>query len=207
MTKYLNIHPSHPQARLIQQVVDVVQRGGVIVYPTDSGYALGCQLGNKEAGERIQQIRQLEKEHYFTLLCRDLSEISTYAKVSNPVFRLLKASTPGAYTFILQATREVPKRLLNEKRRTIGIRVPDNAITQAILEGLGEPLMSVSLIIPVDDEIPTFDIDELRERLNGQVDAIIDGGFCGLESTTVIDLTTGEPEILREGAGNVAVFR
>ncbi len=206
MTQILRIHPANPQLRLIETAVGIIHKGGVVVYPTDSGYALGCHLGDKDAIERIRRIRQLTKEHNFTVSCRDLSEISTYARVDNPTFRLLKAHTPGAYTFILQATREVPKQLQHPKRKTIGIRIPDHTITQLLLETLNQPLMSVTLIMPGDD-IPLFDIDEVIEQLSGQVDSIIDGGACGLGPTTVVDLTGDSPEVVREGQGDLSPFK
>lgn len=205
MTAYFEIHPTDPQQRLISRAVEFIQGGGVVVYPTDSGYALGCHLGDKAPIERIRRIRRLDKGHNFTLLCRDLSEISLYAKVDNSIFRLLKAHTPGPYTFILQATKEVPKRLLHPKRRTIGLRIPSNDITLALLETLNQPLMSVSLMSE-KDEIPMFDMDEIREQLEGQVDLIIDGGACGIDSTTIVDLTSGVPQVVRQGKGESEAF-
>ncbi len=205
MSLYLYIHPENPQQRLIQQAADVVRDGGVIVYPTDSAYALGCHLGEKSAMERIRQIRQLDKNHNFTLVCRDLGELATYAKVSNPVFRMLKANTPGPYTYILEATSEVPRRLMHPKRKTIGIRVPDNPITLAILAELNEPLMSVTLIMP-GDEYPLTDPYDIRAVLERRVDAIIDGGYCGMEPTTVIDMTGELPQLLRQGLGSFTPF-
>lgn len=205
MTQRIVIHPDNPQLRLIRQVADCIREGNVVVYPTDSAYALGCQLGNKEAMERIRHLRQLDKTHNFTLVCRDLSEIATYANVDNRAFRLIKANTPGAYTFILPATAEVPKRLQHPKRKTIGIRVPKNAITQALLTELNEPLMSVTLILP-GDEFPLNDPEVIYDRLHHQVDMIVDGGFCDLEPTSVIDMTTDTPEIIRRGKGDVSPF-
>lgn len=205
MTQRLVIHPDNPQLRLIRQVVDTLRDGGVIVYPTDSAYALGCQIGNKEAMERIRSLRQLDKQHNFTLVCRDLSELATYARVDNRVFRLLKAHTPGAYTFILTASSEVPRRLQHPKRKTIGLRVPDNPTTQALLAELNEPLMSVTLILP-GDKLPLNDPDRICDKLRGQVDMIVDGGFCDLEPTSIIDMTSDVPEILREGKGSIAAF-
>ena len=199
---YLTVHPENPQMRLITQAVAVMRRGGIVVYPTDSCYALGCHLGDKGALERIRQIRQLDETHNFTLICRDLSELATYAKVSNQVFRLLKKLTPGPYTFILNASREVPRRLQNPKRRTIGLRVPDHPITQALLDALGEPMMTVSLIMPGED-MPLTDPDEIRERLGKRVDVIIDGGYCGYEPTTVIDMVAEPPEVIRQGKGEI----
>jgi tRNA threonylcarbamoyl adenosine modification protein (Sua5/YciO/YrdC/YwlC family) len=201
LAQFLVIHPDNPQQRLIDRAVESLQRGGVIVYPTDSAYALGCHLGDKMAVERIRALRQLPKEHNFTLMCRDLSELATYAKVDNAAFRLLKNHTPGAYTFILNGTSEVPRRLLQPKRRTIGMRVPDHKIALALLASLGEPIMSVSLILP-GDKLPLTDPYEIRALLEHQVELIIDGGFCGLEPTTVVDLTGPNPEILRSGRGD-----
>src|SRR5690554_725240 len=205
MGQFFQIHAENPQERLIQQVVDVVEQGGVIVYPTDSGYALGCGIGEKDALERIRVIRQLDKHHNFTLVCRDLSEISTYAKVDNKNYRLLKQFTPGGFTFILQATGEVPKRLLHPKRKTIGIRVPDNAIAMALLGALREPMMSVSLIMP-GDTIPMTDPYDIQDLLDKRVDLIIDGGFCGMEPTSVVELFDDVPNIVRRGLGDVSAF-
>ena len=205
MGQFLQIHAENPQERLIQQVVEVVEQGGVIVYPTDSGYALGCAVGEKDALERIRAIRQLDKNHNFTLVCRDLSEISTYAKVDNNNYRLLKQFTPGGFTFILQATGEVPKRLLHPKRKTIGIRVPDNAIAMALLGVLREPMMSVSLIMP-GDTIPMTDPYDIQDLLDKRVDLIIDGGFCGMEPTSVVELFDDVPNIVRRGLGDVSAF-
>jgi len=200
MAQYFQIHPDNPQHRLIAQAVKIVRDGGVIVYPTDSSYALGCHIGDKAAMERIQAIRRVGDRHNFTLVCRDLSELAVYARVDNSTYRFLKNYTPGPYTFILDATREVPRRLQNPRRRTIGLRVPDHRITLALLEELGEPLMSSSLILP-GDEFPLGDAEEIRERLEHQVDAVIDGGHCGVEATTVIDLVEGVPKVLRQGRG------
>ncbi len=202
---YLRVHPENPQMRLITQAVAVMRRGGIVAYPTDSCYALGCHLGDKGALERIRRIRRLDETHNFTLICRDLSELATYAKVSNQVFRLLKKLTPGPYTFILNASREVPRRLQNPKRRTIGLRVPDHPITQALLDALGEPMMTVSLIMPGDD-LPLTDPEEIRERLGKQVDVIIDGGYCGHEPTTVIDMVAEPPEVVRQGKGEISLL-
>jgi tRNA threonylcarbamoyl adenosine modification protein (Sua5/YciO/YrdC/YwlC family) len=205
MSQFFQIHPENPQARLIRQAVDIVRAGGVIVYPTDSAYALGCQIGDKAALDRIRRIRRLDARHNFTLVCRDLSELATYARVDNTVYRLLKAHTPGAYTFILRATSEVPRRLMHPKRRTVGLRVPDNAIAQALLADLNEPLMSVTLIMP-DDELPLIDPYEIRELLEHDVDLVIDGGYCGMEATTVVDLADDMPMVLRAGKGDPAPF-
>lgn len=206
MSQYFYIHPENPQARLVKQTVEIVCGGGVIAYPTDSAYALGCHLGDKAALERIVRIRQLDERHNFTLICRDLSDIATYAKVDNLTYRLLKGHTPGAYTFILQATSEVPRRVLHPKRKTIGIRIPQHAICQALLAELGEPMLTTTLQLP-GDEYPMNDPEEIRDRLGKQLDLIVDGGFGTLEPTTVIDLSDGEPVILREGLGDPVPFR
>lgn len=205
MSQFIRIHPENPQQRLIDQAVQIVRQGGVIAYPTDSGYALGCHLGDKKAIEKIKWLRSLDDKHNFTLVCSDLSDIGTYAKVDNSVFRLLKANTPGAYTFILHATTEVPRLLLHPKRRSIGVRVPDHRITHALLAALGEPLMSVTLI-PVGETLPLTDPEEIRDRYDAHLDAIIDGGACHLEPTSVIDLRELPPTIVREGRGDLAPF-
>lgn len=201
MTQTFDIHPDNPQPRLISQVVASVRNGGLIVYPTDSGYALGCHIGDKKALDRIRKIRKLEKSHNFTLVCRDLSELAIYARVDNAAFRVIKNNTPGPYTFILRASPEVPNRLQHPKKKTIGIRVPDNAIALALLESLGEPLMSTSLIMPEQDST-LADPDEIYDLLKGKVDLIINGGFIGDQPTTVIDMMEGFPNIIRYGAGN-----
>ena len=195
-------HPQNPQPRLINQAVAAIRAGGVIVYPTDSCYALGCHIGDKTAMERIRRIRNVDDKHNFTLVCRDLSEIATYAMVDNTAYRLMKSLTPGPYTFILRATNEVPRRLQHPKRKTIGLRVPDNAIAQALLETLGEPLMSSTLIMP-GTGLPLNDIDEMEALLKHQVEMIIDGGNCGLEPTTVVDLVEATPLVTRHGKGDV----
>lgn len=200
MSQFFQIHPENPQKRLIKQAVEIMNRGGVIVYPTDSAYALGCHLGDKTALEKIKRIRQLDDKHNFTLVCRDLSEIGTYAKVDNQSYRILKSHTPGAYTFILKATSEVPRRLLHPKRRTIGLRIPGNEIALELMRELGEPIMSTSLIMPGETE-PLMDPYEIRDLLQNQVDLVIDGGYCGMEPTTVVNLVEDTPEIIREGAG------
>lgn len=205
MSQYFQIHPDNPQARLIRQAVEIVRDGGVIAYPTDSAYALGCHLGDKNALERIRRLRQLDDKHNFTLVCRDLSELGTYAKVDNATFRLLKNNTPGPYTFILHATTEVPRRLLHPKRRTIGLRIPDHQLTLALLEALGEPLMSVTLQLP-GESLPLTDPEDIRERLDKQVDLIIDGGACTVEPTTVVALLDGEIEVRRIGRGDPEPF-
>lgn len=205
MSQFFQIHPDNPQLRLIRQAAQILHDGGVIAYPTDSSYALGCSLGDKLAMERIQAIRRTDKNHNFTLVCRDLSDIGTYARVSNSQFRLLKAATPGPFTFILQATHEVPRRLQNPKRKTIGIRIPDNAIVRALLDELNAPIMSSTLILP-GHLVPLNDPDEIREKLEHQLDLVIDGGHCPQEPTTVLDLTEDTPKLLRQGGGNAQVF-
>lgn len=205
MAQFLSIHPENPQQRLIDQAVAVLKRGGLIVYPTDSAYALGCHIGDKMALDRIRALRQLDKNHNFTLMCRDLSELATYARVNNADFRLIKGHTPGPYTFILNATSEVPRRLMHPKRKTIGMRVPNNPIALALMEHLGEPLMSSSLILP-GDSVPLTDPYDIRELLEHQVELIIDGGFCGLEPTSVVDLTGDTPKVTRVGCGAVDAF-
>ena len=205
MSQFFQIHPENPQARLIKQAVEIIRNGGVVVYPTDSSYAVGCHIGDKSAVERIRRLRQLDDKHNFTLVCSDLSQLGLFAKVDTGAFRLLKAHTPGPYTFILNATREVPRMLMHPKRRTIGLRVPSHLIAMALLEQLGEPLMSVSLIMPGDAE-PLSDPYEMRQVLEHHVDLIIDGGFGGLEASTVINLSGDEPEVIRVGCGDPAPF-
>lgn len=205
MSQFFQIHPENPQPRLIRQAAQIVQEGGVIVYPTDSCYALGCHMGDKAALERIRQIRQLDDKHHFTLVCNDLSAIATYAKVDNQQYRRLKAITPGSYTVILQATKEVPKRLLHPKKSTIGLRIPDHPVALALVEELGEPLLSVTLLLPGEAEAP-FDPYEIRAQLERQVDLVIDGGYCGMEPTTVVDLTDDEPVLIRAGKGSLAAL-
>lgn len=206
MSQFFQMHPETPQKRLVTQAVEILRQGGVIVYPTDSGYAIGCHLGDKQAADRIKRIRQLDDKHNFTLVCRDLSDIGTYAKVDNTQYRLLKAHTPGPYTFILDATSEVPRRLLHPKRKTIGLRVPDNNIVQALLGELGEPIMSSTLILPGEDN-PMTDPDEIRDKLEHELDLVIEGGFCGMEVTTVINMTGAVPEIIRVGKGDPTPFQ
>lgn len=203
VAQYFEIHPDNPQPRLVRQAVEIVRADGVIVYPTDSAYAIACGLHNKNGLERIRRIRQIDKDHNFTLVCRDLKELSLYARVDNVTYRALKAHTPGPYTFILPATREVPRRLAHPKRKTIGLRVPEHRIALALLEELDEPLMSSTLILP-DDPLPLSDPELIRERLEKQVDLIIDGGSCGLEATTVVDLTGEVPQLRRQGRGSAA---
>ncbi|WP_461516150.1 L-threonylcarbamoyladenylate synthase [Porticoccus sp.] len=205
MSQFFSIHPDNPQHRLILQAAEIIRGGGVIIYPTDSAYAIGCHIGDKKALDKIRLIRHLDKHHNFTLVCRDLSELALYAKVDNQIYRTLKAHTPGSYTFILEATSEVPRRLMHPKRKTIGLRVPANPIALALLEELGEPLMSVTLIMP-DDEYPLTDPYDIRDMLEHRVDLIIDGGYCGLEATTVVDLTGDAPEIIRQGVGQFEDF-
>jgi tRNA threonylcarbamoyl adenosine modification protein (Sua5/YciO/YrdC/YwlC family) len=202
VSQFFSIHPQNPQPRLIRNTVEILTNGGLIVYPTDSCYALGCLIGNKAAMERIRRIRRLDEKHHFTLVCRDLSEISTYAKVDNVAYRMLKARTPGPYTFLLKATHEVPRRLQTPKRNTIGLRVPHHAVTQALLARLDQPLMSSTLLLP-GEALPMTDPLEMREHLEHEVDLIIDGGFCGIEPTTVIDLVDGAPQVLRHGKGEI----
>lgn len=205
MSQYFEMHPVNPQVRLARQAVDILRADGVIVYPTDSCYAIGCTIGNKKAQERIRRIRQLDDTHHFTLVCRDLSEIATYAKVDDAAYRLMKGLTPGAYTFLLPATREVPRRLQNPKRKSIGLRVPDNRIVHALLDELGEPLMSSTLLLPGED-LPYTDAQDIRERLEHQVDLVIDGGSCGVEPTTIVDLYASAPDILRRGKGPIEML-
>ncbi len=205
VSQFYQIHPENPQARLIRNAVDIIRNGGVVVYPTDSAYALGCHIGDKTALDRIRRIRKLDDKHNFTLVCRDLSEIATYAKVTNTSYRLLRHTTPGPYTFILQATNEVPRRLMHPKRKTVGLRVPDNAIAAALLADLDEPLMSVTLIMP-GDEFPLTDPYDIRAILEHEVDLVIDGGYCGMEPSTVVDLADDRPMILRAGKGDVTPF-
>ena len=204
MSQFFAIHPENPQERLIKQAVEIVRKGGVIVYPTDSCYAIGCALGDKTAMERILAIRKIDLKHHLTLMCADLSDLGTYAKVDNSQFRQLKAATPSSYTFILQATKEVPNRTLHPKRKTIGLRVPDNAIALALLKELGEPMLSSTLMLPEDDE-PLTDPYEIRDRLEHAGDLVIDGGWCGTEPTTVIDMTDGV-ELVRQGKGDAGLF-
>lgn len=205
MAQFFQIHPQNPQSRLIRSAVEIVRKGGVIVYPTDSCYALGCHIGDKKAMEQIRSIRQVDEQHHFTLVCRDLSEIAQYARVDNVQYRLLKANTPGSYTFLLPATREVPRRLQHPRKSTIGIRVPDHPVALALLEELGEPLLSSTLILPGDEQ-PLTDPFEIRLRLEHEVDLVLDGGHCGSEPTTVIDLSDDTPVLMRQGKGTLAPF-
>lgn len=205
MSQFFTIYPDNPNPRLIRQAAEVLRGGGIVVYPTDSCYALGCHLDDKDAVTRIRQIRQLDEQHHLTLMCRDLSEISRYARVDNTKFRLLKSNTPGSYTFILEATKEVPKRLQHPKRSTIGLRIPDHPVALALLEELGEPILSTTLILP-DEEWPLNDAERIRELLEKKVDLVIDGGAVGMDFTTVIDLTRDTPALVRQGKGDVVPF-
>jgi tRNA threonylcarbamoyl adenosine modification protein (Sua5/YciO/YrdC/YwlC family) len=205
MARYYDVHPENPQPRIIGQVADLIRGGGLVAYPTDSCYALGIQLGNQDGLDRIRQIRHLDDRHHFTLVCRDFAQLGQFVQISNSVFRLVKASTPGSYTFILPATKEVPRRMLHPKKRTVGVLVPRHTVTQALLAELAEPLVSSTLVLPGDDE-PMTQGWEIKERLDHQLDAVLDAGDCGKEPTTVIDLSGSEPEILRRGAGDVSRF-
>jgi tRNA threonylcarbamoyl adenosine modification protein (Sua5/YciO/YrdC/YwlC family) len=205
MVRYFDVHPDNPQPRLLGQVVALIRSGGLVAYPTDSCFAFGCQLGNRDGLDRIRQIRQLGDKHHFTLVCRDFGQLGQFVEVNNAVFRLVKASTPGSYTFILPATKEVPRRLLHPRKHTVGVRIPRHTVTQAILAELGEPLLSSTLLLPGDDD-PLTQGWEIKDRLDHLVDAVIDSGDCGIEPTTVVDLSGPEPEILRRGAGDPARF-
>lgn len=203
MARLVEIHPTNPQPRLVAEVVATIRKGGLIAYPTDSSFAFGCHIGDKRAMDRIRRIRQTDKKHNFTLVCSDLAAISLFARVENWSYRLIKSLTPGPYTFILQATREVPKRLQNPKRRTIGLRVPDHAIVNAMLASLGEPIMSSTLSLP-GEALPLTDAHEIEERIGNDIDLIVEGGPCGIEPTTVIDLSGGSIKILRKGLGEIS---
>jgi tRNA threonylcarbamoyl adenosine modification protein (Sua5/YciO/YrdC/YwlC family) len=205
MARYFDIHPANPQRRAIVQVADIVRAGGVIAYPTDSCYALGCQLGNKEGIERIRAIRQLDDRHHLTLVCQDFAQLGQFAHVPNRVFRAIKAATPGSYTFILEATKEVPRRLQHPGKKTIGVRIPSHTVTKALLEELGEPLVSTTLLLPGQDD-PMTQGWEINEQLGDALDAVIDSGDCGTEPTTVIDFSQDEPQIVRRGAGDPSDF-
>ena len=205
MAKYIEVHPDNPQPRRVTEIVETIREGGLIAYPTDSSYAFGCHIGDKRAMDRIRRIRRTDKNHNFTLVCSDLSEISTYARVDNWAYRMLKSMTPGPYTFILPATREVPKRLQHPKRRTIGLRVPDHPLVRAVLQELGEPIMSSTLLLPGDD-LPLTDPLEIEERIGHEIDLIIDAGPTGIEPTSVIDLSEDRVEVLRVGRGDVSAF-
>lgn len=206
MARLIDIHPTHPQPRLVAAIVQIIRQGGLIAYPTDSSYAFGCHIGDKRAMDRIRRIRKTDKNHNFTLVCSDLSEISTYARVDNWAYRFLKSMTPGPYTFILTATREVPKRLQHPKRRTIGLRVPDHPLVKAMLDLLGEPIMSSTLSLPGDD-MPMTDPDVILDRIGHQIEAVVNAGPVGIEPTSVIDLSSGVPEVLRVGRGDVSALR
>lgn len=205
MAQYFRVHPANPQLRLIRGAADIIRGGGVIAYPTDSGYALGCRVGEKDAMERIRRARALDEDHLFTLVCRDLSELSVYAVVDNTSYRFLKANTPGPYTFVLPATREVPRRLLHPRRRTVGLRVPEHAVTRALLAEVNEPLLSVSLVLP-DGGMPMTDPEEIRARLEHDVDLVLDAGYCSSEPTTVVELQEDGAHIVRVGKGSIAPF-
>lgn len=206
MSQFLKIHPENPQLHLIRQAANTLMKEGVVVYPTDSAYALGCQLGNKKGLERIRQIRQLKDQHYLTLLCRDISEMAVFAQLENSIFRLIKANTPGPYTFLLPVTSQVPRYLINVKRKSIGIRIPDNKIVHALLEMIDQPLVSTTLILP-DTDLPLLEPEAMCDILGKRVDLVIDGGFCGFEPTTVIDLSSNTPEIIRCGKGDIKPFQ
>lgn len=205
MSQFFQIHPESPQPRLIRQAVAILRNSGLIAYPTDSSYALGWLIDDRAGMERVEQLRRTDRNHNFTVVCRDLADIGTYARIENAQFRLLKAATPGPFTFILPATRELPRRLHNPKRKTIGIRIPDNAIARALLDELGEPIMSSTLILP-DETLPLNDPYTIRERLEHQLDLVIDGGPCPLEPTTVLDLTDNPPQLLRQGRGDASPY-
>jgi tRNA threonylcarbamoyl adenosine modification protein (Sua5/YciO/YrdC/YwlC family) len=205
VAKYFDVHPDNPQPRTISQVADSVRSGALIAYPTDSCYALGCQLGNRDGMERIRTIRHLNDRHHFTLVCQNFAQLGQFVHIDNDVFRAIKASTPGSYTFILPATKEVPRQLLNAKKKTVGVRIPDHVVTQALLAELGEPLLSSTLLLP-DEEEPMTQGWEIKDRLDHVVDAVVDSGDCGTEPTTVIDFSSGEAEVVRKGAGDVSRF-
>lgn len=205
MAKYFDVHPDNPQSRTISQVVEIIRGGGLVAYPTDSCFALGCRLGDKDGLDRIREIRHLDERHHFTLVCRDFAQLGQFATINNSLFRSIKAATPGAYTFILPATREVPRRLLHPKKKTVGVRIPDHVVAQAVLAELGEPLVSSTLLLPGETE-PMTQGWEIKEALDHQLDAVIDSGDCGTEPTTVIDFSSGEAEILRKGAGDPSRF-
>lgn len=205
MSQFFQIHPDNPQPRLIKQAAEILRSGGLAVIPTDCAYALACRIGDKNATEKVRRLRKLDSKHNFTLMCRDLSELSDFAKVDNSQYRLLKAHTPGAYTFILEATRQVPRLLMHPKKRTIGIRVPDNKIAMELAAEMNEPIMTTSLIMP-GDELPMSDPYDIRQQLEHELDLVIDGGYCGFEATTVIDMTDEVPQLLRQGVGDASAF-
>jgi tRNA threonylcarbamoyl adenosine modification protein (Sua5/YciO/YrdC/YwlC family) len=205
MAQFFSVHPEQPQARLIRQAAEILRNGGLMAFPTDSAYALGCLTGDASLLDRIRRIRGVDDRHHFTLMCRDLSEIATYARVDNTQYRLLKAVTPGPYTFILEGTKELPRRVLHPKRKTIGLRIPEHAVVTALLAELDGPLLSSTLLLPGED-LPLADADEIRDRLGKQIDLVIEAGYCGPEATTVIDLTSGVPELVRAGRGDLSPF-
>jgi tRNA threonylcarbamoyl adenosine modification protein (Sua5/YciO/YrdC/YwlC family) len=205
MAKYFDVHPENPQKRVIGQVADIVRGGGLIAYPTDSCFALGCQLGNKEGIDRMREIRRLDDRHHFTLVCENFAQLGQFVQINNAVFRSVKAATPGPYTFVLPATREVPRRLLHPKKKTVGVRIPDHSVVRALLDELGEPLVSTTLLLPGDEE-PLTQGWEIKERLDHSIEAVVDSGECGTVPTTVIDFSEGAPEVLRAGGGDVARF-
>lgn len=205
MARYYEVHPANPQPRVVNQVVETIQAGGLVAYPTDSGFAIGCQLGNQQGKDRIKQIRQLDNKHHFTLVCKDFAQLGQFVHVDNAVFRAVKAATPGSYTFILPATREVPRRLLHPKKRTVGARIPDHVVAQALVSELGEPILSSTLMLPGHDE-PMTDGWEIKEHLDHQLDAVVDSGDDGKDPTTVVEFVDGAPTILRYGAGNPSRF-
>lgn len=205
MTQHWRLHPVNPQPRVLKQAVELIQGGAILAVPTDASYVLVCHIGDKAAMEKLRRLRQLDDKHHLTLLCRDLSEIGTYAKVDNPVFRLLKAHTPGAYTFILPGTRDVPRRLLHPKKQSIGIRVPDHPVARGLLELLQEPLLSTTLTLPGDSD-PLSDPEDILARLHNQIDAVLDAGICSTQATSVIDFSDGSPQVMREGLGDVSAF-
>lgn len=205
MSQLFTLHPVSPEPRLIRRAAEIVRRGGVIAYPTDSCYALGCRIGDKAALERVRRIREADRHHHYTLVCRSVGEAARYARIDTPQFRLMKSCTPGPYTFLLPATRETPRRVQHERRRTIGVRVPDHRVPLMLLEELGEPLMSSTLLLP-GDALPLSDAREIRERLEHVIDAVLDGGNCGMEPTTVIDLAVSPPAVVRRGKGDLTVF-
>lgn len=205
MAQFFSLHPEHPQPRLIRQAAEIMRGGGLVVFPTDSAYALGGLTGDADLLQRIRRLRAVDERHHFTLMCRDLSEIATFARVDNAQYRLLKAITPGPYTFILEGTRELPRRVLHPKRKTIGLRVPDHPVVAALLAELNEPILTSTLLLPGEDH-PLTDAENIRERIGKQVDLVIEAGFCGPEATTVIDLTSGTPSLVRAGRGDLAPF-
>lgn len=205
MARYFDVHPDNPQRRAVTQIVEILRGDGLIAYPTDSCYALGCQLGNKDGLDRVRAIRKLDDRHHFTLMCRDFAQLGQFVTVGNTIFRAIKAATPGQYTFILPATKEVPRRLLHPKKRTVGVRIPDHVVTQAILEELGEPLVSSTLLLPGEPD-PLTQGWEIKDQLDIVLDAVVDSGDCGTIPTTVVDFSDGEPDIIREGAGDTALF-